>query len=55
MFQRKLLEELQRKEEAKQKLLMKNLTPEQLAAEKLRQRKLQEENELELVKATYGE
>lgn len=31
------------------------LTPAELQAEKIRQRKLQEESELELVKATYGE
>ncbi|XP_034246854.1 eukaryotic translation initiation factor 3 subunit J [Thrips palmi] len=39
------------KERAQQ---LRNLTPAELQAEKIRQRKLQEESELELVKATYG-
>ncbi|KAJ1531119.1 hypothetical protein ONE63_005941 [Megalurothrips usitatus] len=47
-------ERLIREEKARQSQL-KNLTPAELAAEKLRQRKLQEESELELVKATYGD
>jgi len=31
------------------------MTPEQRAAEKLRQQKLQEEAELQMVKSTFGE
>lgn len=50
--EKKLQEELARKEEAKKAL--RNLSPAELQAEKLRQRKLQEEAELEIVKATYG-
>ncbi|KAE8753125.1 hypothetical protein FOCC_FOCC000048 [Frankliniella occidentalis] len=42
------------KEERASAQAMKNLTPAERQAEKLRQMKLQEESELELVKATYG-
>ena len=46
--EKQLLEERARQQE------LKNLTPAELQAEKRRQRKLQEESELEVVNATYG-
>ncbi|KAK3911009.1 Eukaryotic translation initiation factor 3 subunit J [Frankliniella fusca] len=57
-----LAEKIQLREEKERQLreeraaaqTLKNLTPAERQAEKLRQQKLQEESELELVKATYG-